>query len=180
MINAIIWRWILDGQYSILNRLLMDLHLISKPIVWLGSEWIAFGAIIVVGILVSIPFTAFSLLAGLQSIPAELYEAARIDGAGFWSTFRRVTLPLLRPALAITTILNVIYVFNSFPVIWLLTQGAPAYHTDIMVTYLYKKAFSEGQFGPAAAMAVLTFLFLLVFSLGFARLTKERSSGGAR
>jgi multiple sugar transport system permease protein len=180
MINAIVWKWILDGQYSILNRLLMDLHLIKQPIVWLGSEQSAFACEIVVGILVSIPFTSFSLLAGLQSIPAEVYEAARIDGAGFWRTLRQITLPLLRPALVVTTILNVIYVFNSFPIVWLLTQGAPAYHTDIVVTYLYKKAFSEAQFGPAAAMAVLVFLVLLAFSVTFARVTRERSSGGTR
>ena len=175
MINAIIWRWILDGQYSILNTLLLDLHLISKPIVWLGSENIAFASVMVVGILVSIPFTSFSLLAGLQAIPAELYEAARMDGAGFWTTLWRITLPLLRQTLTITTILNVIYVFNSFPIIWLTTQGAPAYHTDIIVTYLYKKAFSEGNYGSASAMAVLTFLVLLAFSLAFARLSRERS-----
>jgi multiple sugar transport system permease protein len=180
MINALVWRWILDGQYSIANRLLMDLHLINQPIVWLGSEGSADFSLIVVGILVSIPFTSFSLLAGLQSIPSEVYEAARIDGAGFWRTLLEVTLPLLRPALSITTILNIIYVFNSFPIVWLLTQGAPAYHTDILVTYLYKKAFSEGNFGAASAMAVLTFLLLLVCSLVFSRLSGERDQGAAR
>lgn len=180
MINALVWRWILDGQYSIVNRLLINLHVIDEPIVWLGSEGYASVAIIVVGILVSIPFTSFSLLAGLQSIPAEIYEAARMDGAGFWRTLRKITLPMLRPALSITTILNIIYVFNSFPIIWLLTQGAPAYHTDILVTYLYKKAFSEGEFGASAAMAVLTFLLLLVCSLLFSRLSGDRDRGATR
>lgn len=179
MINAIIWRWILDGQYSIINGTLMKLHLISQPIVWLGSERTAWIAIITVGILVSIPFTSFSLLAGLQSISGEIYEAAMVDGAGFWTTFWYITLPLMRPVLVITTLLNVIYVFNSLPIPWVLTQGAPAYHTDIVVTYLYKRAFAEGQFGPAAAMAMLTFLLLLAFSLGFSRITKERTKVGA-
>lgn len=180
MINAIIWRWILDGQYSIINGTLMKLHLIEEPIIWLGSEGTAWIAIITVGILVSIPFTAFSLLAGLQSVPGEVYEAAEVDGAGFWSTLFHVTLPLMRPVLVVTTLLNVIYVFNSFPIPWVLTQGAPAYHTDILVTYLYKRAFTEGQFGPAAAMAMLTFVLLLAFSLGFSHLTRERTKGGAR
>lgn len=180
MINAIIWRWILDGQYSIINGTLMKLHLIEEPIIWLGSETTAWIAIVTVGILVSIPFTAFSLLAGLQSVPEEVYEAAEVDGAGFWSTLFHVTLPLMRPVLVVTTLLNVIYVFNSFPIPWVLTQGAPAYHTDILVTYLYKRAFTEGQFGPAAAMAMLTFVLLLAFSLGFSHLTRERTKGGAR
>lgn len=180
MINAIIWRWILDGQYSIINGTLMRLHLIDAPIIWLGSERTAWFAIITVGILVSIPFTAFSLLAGLQSVPEEVYEAAVVDGAGFWSTFLHITLPLMRPVLVVTTLLNVIYVFNSFPIPWVLTQGGPAYHTDILVTYLYKRAFTEGQFGPAAAMAMVTFALLLIFSLGFSHLTRERTRGGAR
>ncbi len=180
MINAIIWRWILDGQYSIINGTLLKLHIMERPIVWLGSEGTASMAIILVGILVSIPFTSFSLLAGLQSLPTELYEAAEIDGANFWVSFRHITLPLLRPVLVVTTLLNVIYVFNSFPIPWVLTQGAPAYHTDILVTYLYKRAFTEGQFGPAAAMAMLTFLLLLVFSLVFSRITRERNAVGAK
>lgn len=180
MINAIIWRWILDGQYSIIDGTLMKLHLVDAPIIWLGAERTAWIAIIAVGILVSVPFTAFSLLAGLQSVPDDVYEAAVVDGAGFWQTFVHITLPLIRPVLVVTTLLNVIYVFNSFPIPWVLTQGAPAYHTDILVTYLYKRAFTEGQFGPAAAMAMLTFALLLAFSLGFSYLTRERTKAGAR
>jgi multiple sugar transport system permease protein len=174
MINAIIWRWILDGQYSIINGLLLRLGLIKEPIIWLGEVGVAWAAIIFVGILVSIPFTSFSILAGLQSIPGELYEAARVDGAGFWLGFVHITMPLLRPALIVTTLMNVIYVFNSFPIIWVLTEGGPAYRTDILITYLYKEAFRNGRFGPAAAMAVITFLILLGFSLAFTRLTAER------
>jgi multiple sugar transport system permease protein len=174
MINAIIWRWILDGQYSIINALLTRLGLIQEPIIWLGEVGVAWFAIIFVGILVSIPFTSFSLLAGLQSIPAELYEAARVDGAGFGHSFRLITLPLLRQALTVTTVMNVIYVFNSFPIIWVLTEGGPAYRTDILITYLYKEAFRNGRFGPASAMAVITFLLLLAFSLTFSKLATEK------
>jgi len=180
MINAIIWRWILDGQHSIINGTLMRLHLIDQPIIWLGSEQTAWAAIILVGILVSIPFTSFSLLAGLQSVPSELYEAAMVDGAGFWASFWHVTLPLMRPVLIVTTLLNVIYVFNSFPIPWVLTQGSPAYRTDILVTYIYKRAFAEGQFGPAAAMAMLIFVLLLAFSLTFSHITKERAKVGIK
>jgi multiple sugar transport system permease protein len=174
MINAIIWRWILDGQYSIINAALLKVGLLKEPIIWLGEAGVAWFAIIFVGILVSIPFTSFSLLAGLQSIPAELYEAARVDGAGFWTSFRYITLPLMRQAMTVTTLMNVIYVFNSFPIIWVLTEGGPAYRTDILITYLYKEAFRNGRFGPASAMAVITFLLLLTFSLTFVRLTTEK------
>lgn len=175
MINAIVWRWILDGQYSIINAALMDLGIIREPIIWLGTEGIYWVCLLTVGILVSIPFTSFSLLAGLQSIPQELYEAARVDGAGFLYTLRRLTLPLLKPTLIVTTVLNVIYVFNSFPITWVMTEGGPAYRTDILVTFLYKKAFREGQFGVAAAIAVLSFIALLMFSLGFSWISRDRS-----
>jgi multiple sugar transport system permease protein len=178
MINAIIWRWILDGQYSIINALLFKLKLIDEPVIWLGEAKVAWAAIIFVGILVSIPFTSFSLLAGLQSIPHELYEAARVDGAGFWSSFWHITVPLMRQPMTVTTLMNVIYVFNSFPIIWVLTEGGPAYRTDILITYLYKEAFRNGRFGPASAMAVITFLLLLAFSLGFTRLTAEQGRKG--
>lgn len=177
MINAIIWRWILDGQYSIINATLLNLGLISQPIIWLGTEVVIWICLLTVGILVSIPFTSFAILSGLQSIPGELYEAARVDGAGFFYTLRRVTVPLLKPTLTVTTVLNVIYVFNSFPIIWVLTEGGPAYRTDILITFLYKKAFREGQSGPAAAIAVLTVVALLIFTLGFSWATRDRDRG---
>lgn len=181
MINAIIWRWILDGQYSIINGTLMALGIINEPIIWLGTEFINWVSLLTVGILVSIPFTSFSLLAGLQSISPELYEAARVEGAGFMYTLRHVTLPLVKPTMIVTTVLNVIYVFNSFPIIWVMTEGGPAYHTDILVTFLYKKAFREGQFGMASAIAVLVFIGLLAFTLVFTWLTRDRAprTGGA-
>lgn len=175
MINAIIWRWILDGQYSIINGTLMALGIIHEPIIWLGTETINWISLLTVGILVSIPFTSFSTLAGLQSISQELYEAARVEGAGFIYTLRRVTLPLIKPTLVVTTVLNVIYVFNSFPIIWVMTEGGPAYHTDILVTFLYKKAFREGQFGMASAIAVIVFLMLFAFTIVFTWLTRDRS-----
>jgi multiple sugar transport system permease protein len=175
MINAIIWRWILDGQYSIINGTLMGLGIIQEPIIWLGTEFINWFSLLTVGILVSIPFTSFSVLAGLQGISPELYEAARVEGAGFMYTLRRVTIPLLKPTLVVTTVLNVIYVFNSFPIIWVMTEGGPAYRTDILVTFLYKKAFREGQFGMASAIAVIVFLLLFAFTMVFTWLTRDRS-----
>lgn len=169
MINAIAWRWIFDGQYSIITHTLMQLGIIKQPIVWLGTPKLAFTVIIFVGILVSIPFTTMSLLAGLQSIPSEEYEAGAVDGANFWMTFWHIILPNLRQPLTVTTLLNVIYVFNSFPIIWILTQGGPSFETDILVTYLYKQAFEYSNFGGASAMAVITFVILVIFAGLFQR-----------
>ena len=102
------------------------------------------------------------MLAGLQSIDDSYYEAATVDGAGFWMQLRHVTLPLVRSSLTISTVLNIIYVFNSFPIIYTITKGAPAHKTDTMVTYLYMLAFYEQSKGPATAMSVIGFLILCV------------------
>jgi multiple sugar transport system permease protein len=110
------------------------------------------------------------LLAGLQSIGDDIYEAGVLDGATGWRAFRYLTIPLLRPVLLVAVLLNVIYVFNSFPIIWTLTEGGPANQTHIIVTYLYQAAISQREYGQGYAMAVLTFLVLLGFSLIYIRL----------
>jgi multiple sugar transport system permease protein len=164
-ISSVVWRWILNREHGMLNQVLLSLHVIDEPIGWLARPETSFPAIIGIGVWVSIPFTSIVLLAGMQSIPDDLYEAALIDGAGAWQRFRSVTLPLLRPVLLVVTLLNVIYVFNSFPIIWTLTRGDPANRTDTLVTYLYKVAFDFQDYGPASGMAVLTFVVLLTFSV---------------
>ncbi|MCC6446600.1 MAG: sugar ABC transporter permease [Armatimonadetes bacterium] len=169
-ISSVIWRWIFDGQFGMLNALLTGLHLAREGPVWLARPETSFPAIIGVGIWVSIPFTSIVLLAGLQSIPAQVYEAGLIDGAGAWTRFRLLTLPLLRPVLMVVTLLNIIYVFNSFPIIWTLTEGEPIHRTDTIITYLYKLAFKFQDYGPASALAILTFTLLLLFSALYIRL----------
>ena len=113
-----------------------------------------------VGILVTIPFVTFCVLSGLQSIDTSLYEAAAVDGATFWSKLFRVTLPLLMPSLTVSTVLNIIYVFNSFPIIWTISKGDPADQTHTLVTYLYKLSFTNQKVGEAAAVSVVGFLIL--------------------
>ncbi len=169
--SAVVWRWSLDGEFGMVNHVLRDqLGVIDHPVFWLGSAEIAFPVQIVIGILVSIPFTVTVLLGGLSSIPADLYDAARVDGAWGWQTFRRITLPLIRPFINIAVVLNIIYVFNSFPIIWVLTEGGPANSTDILVTYLYKLAFRFGRLGDAAAMSLVMFALLLVFTIIYMRM----------
>jgi multiple sugar transport system permease protein len=165
VMTATVWRYLYEGAYGPLNRVLQDLGLLDQPIEWYKDDRFALWGLIVIGIVVSIPFTTYVFLAGLQTIPGELHEAARIDGAGPWQVYRRVTLPLLRPALLVAVVLNAIYVFNSFPIIWIITGKIPGYDTDTTITFMYKIAFGPGpqlDAGEAAALAVLNVLFLLV------------------
>jgi multiple sugar transport system permease protein len=104
-------------------------------------------------------------LGGLASIPDDLNEAAALEGASGWQAFRTITLPLMRPFVNIAVVLNTIYVFNSFPIIWATTQGGPANSTDILVTYLYKLGFRFGRLGEAAALSLVMFLILLAFTV---------------
>jgi multiple sugar transport system permease protein len=121
LITAVLWRWILHPDYGPFNEILRRLGLLETTIHWLASPTTSFPAMIIVGIFVTLPFTSFVLLAGLKSIPDVLYEAARVDRAGAWQSYRHITLPLLRPAITVSVVLNTIYVFNSFPIIWTMT-----------------------------------------------------------
>ena len=173
--TAIVWRWALNGQAGLLNATLLQLGALDQPVEWLATADRAFPIEIGIGILVSIPFTVTVFLGGLSSIPQDIYEAARIDGATGPQRFRHLTLPLLRPFLNIAIVLNIIYVFNSFPIIWVLTQGGPANQTDILVTYLYKLAFRFGKLGEAAAVSLVMFAVLLAFTIVYvALLMRER------
>ena len=129
---------------------------------------------IAVGIFVSLPFTTYVLLAGLETIPGEVYEAARVDGASPWRTYRAVTLPLLRPALVVAAVLNMIYVFNSFPLVWTLNDRNPGFAHDIMVTYMYKIAFKSAlrDVGLAAALGVVNVLLVLAAVLVYLRASR--------
>jgi multiple sugar transport system permease protein len=168
--TAIIWRWALNGESGMLNSALRDLGLIDQNIQWLAQAATAFPMQILIGILVSIPFTVTIFLGGLSSVPDDLYDAAAIEGAGGWDKFRFITLPLLRPFINIAFVLNTIYVFNSFPIIWATTQGGPANSTDILVTYLYKLGFRLGRLGDAAAVSLIMFAILLAFTIVYVRL----------
>lgn len=169
VMTATIWRWILDNFYGVLNRILMDFGVISGPVNWLGDPTMAFCWLMVVAIFVSIPFTTFVILAGLQSMPGEIVEAARVDGANRWRLYWHITLPLLRPVLLVGTLINLINVFNSFPIIWVMTGGGPGFDTDTTTTFMYKVAFRGEDLGQAAAMAVLNFAMILVFVLLYLR-----------
>jgi len=169
IMTAKLFVWIYDYYFGILNRLLTAAGVLAHPVDWLGDEATVMAAMIAVGVFVSLPFTTYVLLAGLQSIPAEVYEAATVDGAAGWRSYRSVTLPLLRPALLVATALNIIYVFNSFPIVWTLNDRNPGFAHDTMITYMYKIAFKSAlrDVGLAAALGVVNVLVILVAILGY-------------
>ena len=162
VIQASVWKFIIDTDYGALNTLLKNLGIISTNVNWTPTPEAFFAWEIACGIFVTIPFVCFTALSGLQSIDASLYEAATVDGANYWQKLFRVTIPLVKPSLTVATVLNIIYVFNSFPIVWTITKGDPASRTDTLVTYLYKLAFYNGKQGEAAAVSVIGFLILLV------------------
>jgi len=174
VMTATAWKWILDGYYGVMNQILIDLHIIREPIDWLGDPKVAFVWLMVVAVFVSIPFTSYVLLAGLQTIPHDILEAARVDGADAFRTYREIILPLLRPALLVSTVINLINVFNSFPIIWVMTTGGPGYETDTTTTLAYKISFRDQDIGQSASMATVNFGIILVFILIFLRVSKWR------
>jgi multiple sugar transport system permease protein len=177
--SGIVWRWALDGQSGMFNATLFSLGIIHQPIAWLATAGTAFPVEIAIGILVSIPFSVTVYLGGLSSFPEEIFEAAKIDGASAWQQWRYLTLPLLRPFINIVLVLNTIYVFNSFPLIWVMTQGDPANSTDIFVTWLYKLAFRYGKLDVAAALSLVMFLILLSFTIVYSALAMREDKEAA-
>ncbi len=159
---AIVWLWAFNADYGMINATLVSWGIVDKPLQWMARPETAFPVEVGIGIIVSIPFTVTILLGGLSSIGGEIYEAARIDGATGWQSFWAMTLPLLAPFLNIAIVLNVIHVFNSFPIIWVMTQGGPNNQTHILVTYLYELSFYLGRPGPAAAVSLV--MLAIVFS----------------
>jgi len=168
-VSAMLWQWTYNYDFGLLNYTLKITHLWKNPPHWLGYPLSAFFANLYVDIWIGIPFMALVFLAGLQSVPPNLYEAAEVDGTNLWQKFYHVTLPLLKPVLLIATLLSSLWTFNDFNVIYILTKGGPANSTDILITFIYKYAFTFLKFGPAAAMAVITFAILLILSLVYAR-----------
>ena len=172
VMTSMIWTWILDAYSGELNLTLTHLGLISEPVDWVNNPGSSFYFLMWVAVFVSVPFTSFVLLAGLQSIPADIIEAASVDGATSWQIYRRIKFPLLRNSLLIATIINLINVFNSFPILWVMTRGGPGYDTDTTTTFAYKLAFIESNMGQSTALGVFNFMIILVIVGFYLRITK--------
>lgn len=161
VLSALAFWWIYDSQFSIISWSLMKLGLISGPINFLGDPINARISVIVANVWRGIPFVAISLLAGLQTIPASLQEAASLDGATSWQRFRYVTLPMLTPIIAVVMTFSVLFTFTDFQLIYVLTKGGPVNATHLMATLSFQRGIPGGQLGEGAAIAVAMIPFLL-------------------
>ncbi len=170
VVVGLLWRWMSQPDFGALNHLLASFGLTAR-LEWLANPALSFPLMVGIAIWASVPPTTLMLMAGLQTIDRDYYEAAALDGARGWWVFWDFTLPLLRPVLAVSILLNVVFVFNSFPIIWTMTEGGPAGSTDTLVTYLYKLGFRLYNVGGAAAVSMVIFLILLVFAVVHTRLT---------
>jgi len=167
VLSTVAWMWILDPAFSVLNWFLLALGVPKPGPSWLGNPVLAMGSIIVINTWRGLPFYGITLLAGLQTVPPELYEAATIDGASGWQRFRFVTLPLLQPIILIVTLFSVIFTFADFQLVYVLTHGGPQNATQLFATYAFDIAMGAGQLGRGASVALAMFpaLVLLIAAL---------------
>ena len=174
-VAAFAWRFLYNQQGGYIDAALQALHL---PIVNWGADptWALVG-VIIVNIWLGVPFMTVTLLGGLQSIPAELYEAADIDGTSRWQRFRYITLPMLRPIAFLITLLDVIWTFNIFAVIFLITGGGPFHRSDTIFTFAWEEAFQVPQhYGLSGAYGIIILLILLVFTLFYSRMLRSNQT----
>lgn len=170
VVVALTWRWMYAYQFGIINHLFGNIGLISGNMDWLGNPRTALTSVIIVDIWKAVPFMAIMLLAGLQSIPGELYEAVRVDGGNVFHCFRHVTLPHMRGIILVSLILRTIWTFNRFDLVHLMTQGGPGYSSQILPTYSYNVAFTGFNMGKAAAISGVLMLMLTVLTVIYVKL----------
>lgn len=178
-IGIFMWSWMYNGQFGMISGLLQRFHLTDGPVAFLAYGSTAFWATIVTDVWIGVPMVTIYFIAALAAIPRDLYEAAWTDGASRWYRFRRVTLPLMVPAIITMSMLSMIATFNSFDIIWILTQGGPNGATTTMIIDTYKTAIGSHRFGEGAARAVLICLFLSVFTFAYFRVTRRLSPEGS-
>ncbi|MBS7655551.1 sugar ABC transporter permease [Candidatus Bathyarchaeota archaeon] len=170
IVAAFLWYWIFNPEFGILNVILKDLGVITTFKSWLMDPKIAMPSLILANVWKGFPFAMLMLLAGLQTIPPDLIEAAKVDGANTLNRFRHITLPLLKPIIILVTILSFIWESQNFTLIWVTTQGGPMFSTETFVIRIYKLAFQAYDFGYAAAYGTLWLIILLILTIFYLRL----------
>jgi multiple sugar transport system permease protein len=165
VVAVAVWQWMLHPRYGAINLLLFEVGLINEGIPFMVRAQTVWWAIVAIIVWREVPFVAISLLAGLQTIPEELREAARIDGAAEIGVFRHITLPLLRPVIVVVGLLTTIWTFNNFVYVWLATRGGPGNYTQVLATQMYTEAFTNLKLGLGAAVGVLMSGLMMVFSV---------------
>ena len=179
-IGILMWGWMYNGQFGMISGLLQRFGIVDGPVAWLAYGNTAFWATIVTDVWIGVPLVTIYFLAAIQAIPKDLYEAAWTDGAGRWYRFRRITLPMMVPAIITMSMLSLIATFNSFDIIWILTQGGPNGATTTMIIDTYHTAIGSRKYGEGAARAVVICIFLSLFSLAYFRVTRRLQPEAAK
>ncbi|WP_433832382.1 carbohydrate ABC transporter permease [Actinoplanes sp. CA-015351] len=175
IVSASTWSWMLNSDSGIVNFLITSVG--GDPVNWLTSPDWALTSVIIANIWIGIPFNLVVLYSGLQAIPAEVYEAAALDGATSWQRFWRITFPLLRPVSAITLLLGLVYTLKVFDIIWIMTKGGPADASMTFATWSYRLSFGNllPEFGPGAAVGNLLIIMALIFGLLYIRIQRRQA-----
>ena len=171
IVSSAVWKWILDQDSGVLNQVIHSFGLGSVP--WLTSPSVALITVIGVNIWIGIPFNTTILYGGLQDIPAELYEAASLDGATGWKAFRNITWPMLRPVVSVTLVLGVVYTIKVLDIILGLTNGGPANATQTIATQSYDLSFKQFNFGEGAALSNILIVISALFAIAYLRLNRK-------
>ena len=172
-IGIFMWGWMYNGQFGMISGLLQRFGLTDGPVAFLAYGSTAFWATIITDVWIGVPMVTIYFLAAMQAIPKDLYEAAWTDGASRWTRFRRITLPLMSPAIITMSMLSLIATFNSFDIIWILTQGGPSGQTTTMIIDTYQTAIGSKKYGEGAARAVVICIFLSLFCIAYFRVTRR-------
>ena len=165
VVVAIVWKWLYNSDFGLFNYYLLKAHLINEPLMWLADKNLAMPAVVLMSVWSGVGFSMVIYLAGLQAIPQELYEAARVDGAGWWSQLRHITIPMLAPTTLFLMVMGIIGSFQVFTQIFIMTNGGPVNRTTTMVFYIYEAAFKFYEMGYASTLAYGLFALLFVFTL---------------
>ena len=179
IVNGAMWRYFFNAQYGVVNAALTQLGITSSYHAFLSSPFAALNIVVFADVWKNTSLVAFFLLAGLTTIPRDLYEAARVDGYGRWGALTHITLPLLRPVLVVVLVLRTIEAFKVFDIIYVMTGGGPANGTQSIAFYTYQRAFSDEYFGYGAALAYLIVVFIMVLAIIYIRLLRSDSYGMA-
>lgn len=173
VVSAQMWRFLFNDAYGLINYAMFG-NQVGHYVAWLADPGTALMAVILADVWKTTSFAALLILAGLQIIPEELYQAARVDGAGTWGRFRHITWPLIRPALLVALLFRTIDAFRVFDLAFVMTQGGPADATNVLQLYGYKKMFVEGWMGYGSAISVVVFMIILILSVIYVRMVGRR------
>ncbi|MDQ3811817.1 MAG: sugar ABC transporter permease [Chloroflexota bacterium] len=174
LVSVLVWKWMYNDVAGILNYLATETKLSNHTILWLGDPALAMPAVIAVNVWRGFPFFVITILAGLQTVPQELYDSAKVDGAGIWARFQHITLPGILPVMAVTTLFSAILTFNDFAIIWILTQGGPGNATNVLATLTYRMAIPGLELGKGVAVSVLMLPILVVMIVLLTRFISRR------